>query len=276
MKVNFRKMQGLGNDFVVIDNLSSTLTLTAAQIRAISDRRLGVGCDQLLLLEKPASAKADFLYRIFNADGTPAEHCGNGVRCLARFAREKSLIHQSEIAFEAVGGCVKSRIEADDQVTVNMGCPVFEPTQIPFKTPRVAKKYALMANSQSLTIGVVSMGNPHVVLQVEDLDSACLETLGAAIQQHSRFPNGVNVGFAQWVARDRVRLRVYERGVGETRACGTGACAAAVIGRLWDMLDEHVCVELTGGELFICWEGEDRPVWMKGPAMTVFEGSIEV
>lgn len=276
MKVNFCKMQGLGNDFVVIENLSSTLTLTPAQIRAISDRRLGVGCDQLLVLEKPVSANADFLYRIFNADGTPAEHCGNGVRCLARFAREKSLTERSEVTFEAAGGCVKSRIEVDEQVTVNMGCPVFEPTQIPFETPRVAKKYALMAGSQLLTIGVVSMGNPHAVLQVEDVDRASLETLGPAIQHHPSFPNGVNVGFAQWVSRNRVRLRVYERGVGETRACGTGACAAAVIGHVWDILDEHVDVELTGGELSISWDGGDRPVWMKGPATTVFEGSIDV
>lgn len=276
MKVDFCKMQGLGNDFVVIDNLSSTLTLSSAQIRAISDRRLGVGCDQLLLLEKPVSRNVDFLYRIFNADGTPAEHCGNGVRCLARFVREKSLTHRSEIAFEAVGGRVESRFDVDGQVTVNMGCPVFEPMQVPFKTPTVSKKYSLIVGSQSLTIGVVSMGNPHAVVQVEDVDSASVETLGPAIQGHPSFPKGVNVGFSQCVSRNRLRLRVYERGVGETRACGTGACAAAVIGRVWGMLDEHVYVELTGGELFVSWDGDDRPVWMKGPATTVFEGCIDV
>jgi len=276
MRLAFTKMHGLGNDFVVIDAIAQAVDLTAEQVRFLADRRFGVGCDQLLLVERPQTAEADFRYRIYNADGGEVEQCGNGARCFARFVRDKGLTDRDTIRVETLGGPITLVVEADGQVRVNMGVPRLEPAEIPFTAPTHAERYDLDVDGTRYAIGAVSMGNPHAVLRVDDVDTAPVESLGPRIESHPSFPNRVNAGFMQLVDRGHIRLRVFERGAGETLACGTGACAAAVVGRLQGLLDDTVAVDLPGGRLVISWNGPGEPVFMTGPATNVFEGTIEL
>ncbi|WP_132539076.1 diaminopimelate epimerase [Plasticicumulans lactativorans] len=272
--LHFTKMHGLGNDFVVVDGVRQSVALTPEQVRRIADRHFGVGCDQLLLVEAAGTPGVDFRYRIFNADGGEVEQCGNGARCFARFVREQGLTDKREIVVETAGGVIVLTVEADDAVTVDMGVPRLEPAAIPFVAEARAPVYGLDADGERFEVGAVSMGNPHVVLTVPDVDSAPVATLGPRLEAHPRFPKRVNVGFMQVVDRGHVRLRVFERGAGETLACGTGACAAVVAGRVQGRLDATVTVELRGGRLRVHWEGEGQPVLMTGPATRVFEGTL--
>lgn len=276
MSLAFTKMHGLGNDFVVIDAIRQQVTLSPEQVRFLADRRFGVGCDQLLLVEPAQASGVDFRYRIFNADGGEVEQCGNGARCFARFVRDKGLTDKDLIVVETSSGIIELRVEPDGQVTVNMGAPRFAPPAIPFQAEAEAASYPLDIDGHTLAIGAVSMGNPHAVLQVEDITSAPVARLGPLLEGHPRFPRRVNAGFMQIVDRGHIRLRVFERGAGETLACGTGACAAVAVGRQQGLLDDKVTVDLPGGPLRISWTGEGQPVWMTGPARTVFEGTIEL
>jgi diaminopimelate epimerase len=276
MQLSFVKMHGLGNDFVVIDAFSRDIRLGTEQVRFLADRRFGVGCDQLLLVEKPGQAGVDFRYRIFNADGGEVEQCGNGARCFARFVRDEGLTDKDAIVVETASGVITLYVEADGEIRVNMGAPRFDPAQIPFTAEVEADKYPLEIGREPLTIGAVSMGNPHAVLRVEDVATAEVERLGPQLESHPRFPRRVNVGFMEIVDRGHIRLRVYERGAGETLACGTGACAAVAVGRRWGELDEEVRVDLPGGSLTIRWDGGDAPLWMTGPATRVFQGEIDL
>ena len=275
MEIKFTKMHGLGNDFVVIDAISQSINLTTEQIIAISDRHFGVGCDQLLLVEKPTLPQAEFRYRIFNHDGGEVEQCGNGARCFAVFVRQQGLTTNDTIAVETSGGLIELNIIAD-QVAVNMGTPDFHPHSLPFLVDNQAETYNLMVNGAEYAIGAVSMGNPHAVMQVDDLDKADVDTLGREIEGHPQFPKRVNAGFMQVLSRDEIRLRVFERGVGETQACGTGACAAVAVGRMLGLLNEQVTVHLLGGDLSIQWPGEGQALLMTGPATTVFHGKINI
>ncbi len=276
MEIEFTKMHGLGNDFVVIDAINQVIDLTEDQVRYIADRHFGVGCDQLLLVEASESDDIDFVYRIYNADGGEVEQCGNGARCFAVFVREKGLTDKTDILVETASGIIELHIQADEQVTVNMGIPELNPWAIPFNADTRLDEYALDVAGEVLTIGAVSMGNPHAVTIVEDVDTVEVDELGAAIETHPLFPNRVNAGFMQIIDDAHIRLRVFERGAGETLACGTGACAAMVIGRVQGHLAEEVQVDLPGGNLQISWQGEASPVMMTGPATTVFEGKITV
>ncbi|MCW9024247.1 MAG: diaminopimelate epimerase [Gammaproteobacteria bacterium] len=276
MLIHFTKMHGLGNDFVVIDAINQSVTLSAEQIRFIADRHFGIGCDQLLLVENTNQPDADFHYRIFNADGGEVEQCGNGARCFARFVHDKGLSDKADIPVSTSSGMITLHIEHDGQVRVNMGIPVFEPAQIPFSAEAPAQRYSLELENESVEIGTVSMGNPHAVLLVDNIDQAPVEILGPLIESHVRFPQRVNAGFMQVIDREHIRLRVYERGAGETLACGTGACAAMVVGRQQGYLGDKVKVMLPGGELTIEWHGDDEPVMMTGPAVSVFEGTITI
>ena len=276
MKIRFTKMHGLGNDFVVIDAINQKIALNRKQIRHIADRNRGIGCDQLLLVEPPANDQVQFTYRIFNADGGEVEQCGNGARCFARFVHDQGLSHSNPIAVATSAGNISLKLEDDEQVTVNMGVPIFEPAKIPFIAEQEAPRYVLQIDQQTLELGVVSMGNPHAVLLVDNIQAAPVAQLGPRIEAHARFPKRVNAGFMQVIDRTNIKVRVFERGVGETQACGTGACAAMVMGRRWNLLDESVQVALTGGTLNIKWEGEGEPVYMTGPTETVFEGIIEL
>ncbi len=273
--VRFTKMQGLGNDFVVIDATRTPFTLSPAAIRRIADRRFGVGCDQMLVVEPPRGADADFRYRIFTADGGEVEQCGNGARCFVVFVREHGLTKKREIRVETAGGPIVPRLEDDGEVTVDMGAPRFEPDAIPFTGGTGAIVEPLDVNGVVAAISVLSMGNPHAVQVVPDVDAALVTTQGAAIERHPRFPRHVNAGYMQVIDRANIRLRVYERGAGETLACGTGACAAVVAGRRRGLLDERVRVATRGGDLTVAWAGDGAPVLMKGAARTVFEGEIE-
>lgn len=276
MNLKFTKMQGLGNDFIVIDAYSNKLSLTSAQIRFLADRRFGVGCDQLLLVEKPTQPFADFRYRIFNADGGEVEQCGNGARCFARFVFDQGLTTKTKICVETAGGIIYPELVDNGLVTVNMGEPRFEPTQIPFASDEAAMTYPLVLTNRSVEISVVSMGNPHAVQIVKDLDKAPVEEDGALIESHARFPQRVNAGFMQIMSPHQIRLRVFERGAGETLACGTGACAAAVAGIRLGELQSPVQVDMQGGSLRIAWAGGDASVMMTGPAVTVFDGNISI
>ena len=276
MGIEFTKMQGLGNDFVVFDATRRPLALTAEQIRRISDRRFGVGCDQILIIAPPTRADADFRYRIYNADGGEVEQCGNGARAFARYVHDHGLSAKTTLRVETVSGVIEPQLLADGQVRVNMGVPVWDPAAVPFEADARADRYAIEVQGRAYQAGVVSMGNPHVVLPVADVDGAPVATLGPALESHPRFPARVNVGFVQRENRSRIRLRVFERGVGETLACGTGACAAMVTGVVQGDLDARVTVALPGGELRIEWSGEGRPVLMTGPAETSFRGEIEL
>ena len=269
-------MQGAGNDFVVLDGVSQRIELTPAQYRRLADRHFGVGCDQILLVEPPRTAGSDFRYRIFNADGGEVEQCGNGARCFVHFVRARGLTAKNEIRVETAAGIIAPRLEADGGVTVNMGAPVFEAKRIPFLTDSDALVQPLEVGGTTVEITAVSIGNPHAVQVVADVDAAPVLTQGPLIERHARFPQRVNAGYLQVLDRGRIRLRVYERGAGETLACGSGACAAVAAGIRRGLLDERVQVSTHGGDLTIRWEGGDNPVWMTGPAVTVFEGEIEI
>jgi len=259
---------------MVIDAINQSPKLSAAKIKQWSDRHFGIGFDQLLLVEKPEDASAEFLYRIYNADGSEVEQCGNGARCFARFVFEKGLTQSTEIPVQTKSGLIHLRLVNKDQVEVDMGAPLFRPQALPFIAEQQAEHYQLEINGELIELGAVSMGNPHAVLKVENIESAPVERLGPLLEAHPRFPNRVNVGFMQITDRRHIQLRVYERGAGETLACGTGACAAVVYGIRRGWLDEEVEVSLSGGKLSILWQGENRPVMMTGAATTVYEGQI--
>jgi diaminopimelate epimerase len=276
MWIEFAKMHGLGNDFVVIDAIHQAVRFDSERIRFLADRHFGIGCDQVLLVEPSDGPDADFRYRIFNADGGEVEQCGNGARCFARFVRDQGLTDRDEIRVRTAAGIIRPRLEPDGQVTVDMGAPRFAPAEIPFRAEAEAPEYRFDVEGRSLSLGVVSMGNPHAVLRVDDSDAAPVEDLGPIVEHHARFPRRVNVGFMQVLEDSHIRLRVYERGVGETLACGTGACAAVAVGRRRGWLAERVRVDLPGGSLRIRWAGAGTPVYMTGPAVRVFEGRVSL
>ncbi|MDP1997096.1 MAG: diaminopimelate epimerase [Gallionella sp.] len=275
MFLKFTKMHGTGNDFVVIDGVRQHISLSPEQLRLLADRHFGVGCDQILLVEKSRHKEADFRYRIFNADGGEVEQCGNGARCFVRFVHDRGLTSKREIVVETGSGLISPRLEDDGRVTVNMNAPVFDPERIPFAGLGAVSE-PLEVAGETLEISALSMGNPHAVQVVADVEHAPVEKLGPLIEQHPRFPNRVNAGFMQVKDRSHIRLRVYERGSGETLSCGTGACAAVVAGIRRGLLDSPVSVATRGGLLTIVWNGEDTPVLMTGPAITVFEGEINL
>lgn len=276
MKLKFSKMHGLGNDFVVLDGVRQNISLTPEQLRYLADRNFGVGCDQILLVEKSSQPGVDFRYRIFNADGGEVEQCGNGARCFVRFVHENGLTDKREIRVETMRGTIAPRLEADGNVTVDMGLPRFSPHEIPFLHDDDVVIYNLDVADETLEISVVSMGNPHAVQVVDSVEQAPVGEHGPLIENHEKFPQRVNAGFMQVVDRHAIKLRVFERGSGETLACGTGACAAVVAGIRRGLLDSPVRVTTRGGDLTIVWGGNDRPVLMTGPAVTVFTGEIEV
>ena len=283
MRLKFTKMEGAGNDFVVLDGVSRALTMTPQRAKRIADRHFGVGCDQILLVEKPQRSDADFRYRIWNADGGEVEQCGNGARCFVRFVHDKGLTKRTEIRVETLSGVITPRLEADGQVSVDMGAPRYEPDEVPFDARGLKPagiRWPLEVAGAMVEIAVLSMGNPHAVQVVDEVDAAPVTTQGPLIERHPRFPKRANAGYMQVVDRGSVRLRVWERGAGETLACGTGACAAVVTGIREGLLDGTVHVGTRGGQLTIRWAGgdnnPDRSVWMTGPAVTVFEGEIEI
>ena len=276
MRLKFTKMHGLGNDFVVLDALTHPISLSAEQIRRIADRHFGVGCDQVLQVEPPRQPDTDFYYRIFNADGGEVEQCGNGARCFVRYVRDRGLTTKTEIRVGTLSGVIVPRLEDDGQVTVNMGVPQFEPERIPFEAPARAATYPLEVDGRRLEVSALSMGNPHAVQVVSEIERAPVATEGPLIERHPRFPQRVNAGYMQIVSRRHILLRVYERGAGETLACGTGACAAVAAGIARGLLDREVTVTTRGGDLGISWAGEREPVMMTGPAVAVFEGEIEL
>jgi diaminopimelate epimerase len=276
MQLTFTKMQGAGNDFVMIDGFSAPISLTSTQIKKIANRHFGVGCDQLLIVEKATQTNVDFKYRIFNADGGEVEQCGNGARCFVRFVLAKGLTQKHEIIVETASGLITLTLRDDKQVTVNMGAPIFEPAKIPFIAEKKLTTYALQANNHAVCMAVLSMGNPHAVILVDDIETANVAELGPQIESHTSFPQRVNVGFMQVVNAHEIKLRVYERGAGETLSCGTGACAAAVSGIQLGELKSPVQVNTRGGKLNIEWAGETEPVMMTGAAEIVFEGSINI
>lgn len=275
MRVEFTKMHGLGNDFMVIDLVTQRFHMTPALIQQLSDRHFGIGFDQMLIVEPPDQPDVDFRYRIFNADGSEVEQCGNGVRCFARFVHERRLTKKSKIRVSTSSGIVEPEINSEGWVRVNMGQPRVEPAEIPFITDQTAASYQVHAAGQTVELDVVNMGNPHAVIVVPDVQTADVATLGPALESHERFPKRVNVGFMQVINRRQIRLRVFERGTGETLACGTGACAAVVSGIRRGLLDagQDIRVELAGGPLSIRWQDGDV-VWMTGPTANVFEGVI--
>jgi diaminopimelate epimerase len=276
MALKFTKMHGAGNDFVVIDGVRQRVALSPESIRFIADRNFGVGCDQLLLVEKAQHKDADFRYRIFNADGGEVEQCGNGARCFVRFVHDHKLTHKREIVVETKSGLISPRLEEDGRVTVNMGAPTFEPKQIPFVSDNRDVMQALQVGNDTIQITAVSMGNPHAVQVVADVETAPVAIQGPLIENHPRFPKRVNAGFMQVLDRTHIKLRVFERGAGETLSCGTGACAAVVAGIQRGLLDATVHVATRGGTLSITWNGEGSPVSMTGPAISVFEGEINL
>ncbi|MCU0840168.1 MAG: diaminopimelate epimerase [Thiobacillaceae bacterium] len=276
MRLQFTKMHGLGNDFVVFDGIHQQVALTPAQLRHLADRHFGVGCDQILLVEAPTRPDVDFRYRIFNADGGEVSQCGNGARCFVRFVHERGLTTKRAIRVETASGVIVPCLEADGQVTVDMGPPRFAPADIPFDAPERRLTYDLEVGGRRLEISALSMGNPHAVWIVDDVHRAPVAELGPLIEYHPRFPERVNAGFLQLLSRREALLRVHERGSGETLSCGTGACAAAVAGMTRGLLDAAVTVHTRGGELIIRWSGADNPVYMTGPAATVYQGEIEL
>jgi len=276
MNLSFTKMHGLGNDFVVIDAINQSVSLNPEQVRLIADRHRGIGCDQLLLVEASNSSNVDFRYRIFNADGGEVAQCGNGARCFAKFVVDKGLTQKTQISVETASGVIRLQLEADGQVTVDMGTPHFSPASLPFDEKVESDRYIIAVNDSNVEIGAVSMGNPHAIVLVEDVSTAPVLRLGPAIEGHALFPQRVNVGFMQVVSRDQIRLRVFERGTGETQACGTGACAAMAVAHRWGMVDDTVSVELPGGRLLIHWPNKASSLLMSGPAQTVFTGTMEI
>lgn len=276
MRLEFTKMHGLGNDFLMLDLVSQRVRLDEALIRRLSDRHFGVGFDQLLVVEPPHHPDVDFRYRIFNADGSEVSQCGNGARCFARFVRDRRLTRKDTLRVETASGIITLQIDSQGWVTVNMGPPRLEPSQIPFVAETAARDYRIEVDGELYQIAAVSMGNPHAVLSVDDVDRAPVATLGPRLESHSRFPERVNVGFMQVLNRREIRLRVYERGTGETLACGTGACAAAVAAMRWGLIDREVTVHLPGGALRIRWDNDNASVMMTGPTARVFEGVLRV
>lgn len=276
MRLAFTKMHGLGNDFVVINAIDQQVDLDAGRVRFLADRRFGVGCDQLLLVEAARTAANDFHYRIYNADGGEVEQCGNGARCFARFVRDKGLSDKEVLRVGTAAGDITLYHEADELVRIDMGAPRFSPREIPFEAAQQAEVYPIELDGEICEVGVVSMGNPHAVMLVDDIERADVGRLGPLLESHRRFPRHVNAGFMQILSRSTIALRVYERGAGETLACGSGACAAVVSGIQRGLLDQRVSVRVRGGELVISWNGGDAPVWMTGPAVSVFDGIIEI
>jgi diaminopimelate epimerase len=275
MLVRFTKMHGLGNDFMVVDLITQRVKLSEERVRELANRHTGIGFDQLLIVEPPTDPDADFKYRIYNADGSEVEHCGNGARCFARFVLDKRLTTKREIAVQTAKGRALLSVRDDELVEVNMGPPELSPSAVPFDAPSKASEYEVDANGQTVLLSAISMGNPHGVMLVDNVKTAPVETLGPVLEAHPRFPNKANIGFMQVISGSEINLRVYERGAGETQACGTGACAAVVSGRLRGILSNTVTVHLPGGDLEISWAGgETDPVIMTGPATTVFEGQI--
>jgi len=275
MKYKFTKMHGLGNDFVLIDCVNQSVHFSTEQLRYLANRRLGIGCDQILLVEKTES-DADFRYRIFNSDGREIEQCGNGARCFVRYVYDKGMTQKKEIRVETLGGIIVPKLETNGEVTVNMGIPKFEPKEIPFIAEKRMLTYLLDVDERQIEFSILSMGNPHAVQVVEDINHSPILAEGSLIENHSRFPKHVNAGYMQVVNREHINLRVYERGAGETLSCGTGACAAVVAGIIQGLLDSTVKVSTIGGNLSICWQGGNNPVWMTGPAISVFDGEIEL
>ena len=269
-------MQGIGNDFVVIDAINQNVDLSHEQLRFLADRHFGIGCDQILLVETPASQLTDFRYRIFNSDGGEVQQCGNGARCFVQFVHEKGLTSKNCIRVDTLAGIIEIERQPNGDATVNMGHPDFTPQALPLQMSEPADHYLVSIEDAPVKFGAVSMGNPHAIICVDNVDNAPVETWGPTLESHPLFPERVNVGFMQVIDRDRIRLRVYERGAGETLACGTGACAAVVMGIKWGMLNKRVTVELSGGNLLIEWDGNQSPVLMTGPAQTVFDGQINL
>jgi len=276
MRLAFTKMHGLGNDFIVFDAASPAALPPTAEIRRLSDRRTGIGFDQALVLEPPRRAGTDVYYRIFNADGSEVEQCGNGARCIARLVASRRGEVDRPLRMDSPGGIVDARLRADGLVAVAMGIPDFNPASLPFDAPAAAPSYRLDTAVGPVEIGAVSIGNPHAVIRVARIDEAPVDSVGPAVENHARFPRRVNVGFVEIVAPDHVRLRVYERGAGETQACGTGACAAVAVGRRHGPLAEEVNVDVPGGRLVVRWPGPGEPIWLIGPAEAAYEGQVEV
>ncbi|QUG77575.1 diaminopimelate epimerase [Erwinia sp. E602] len=274
--MQFSKMHGLGNDFMVVDAVTQNVYFSPELIRRLADRHLGIGFDQLLIVEPPYDPDLDFHYRIFNADGSEVAQCGNGARCFARFVRLKGLTNKSDIRVSTQTGRMVLSVSQDERVCVNMGEPNFEPSQVPFRANKAENIYLMRAAEQTVMCGVVSMGNPHCVLQVDSVKTAAVETLGPVLESHERFPERVNVGFMEVVSREHIRLRVYERGAGETQACGSGACAAVAVGIQQGLLADTVRVDLPGGSLNITWQGPGQPLFMTGPATHVYDGFIHL
>jgi len=276
MRIDFTKMHGVGNDFVVFDAPADASLLEPQRLRSLADRRTGIGFDQALLLGPPRRADSAAFYRVFNADGSEVEQCGNGARCIAALLNRRGLARNGALRLDSPAGVIRARIEPGERVAVDMGVPNFDPRSLPFEAPREADSYALEVAGQTLQIGAVSIGNPHAVLAVESVERAPVATLGPLIERHARFPRGVNAGFLETVTRGAVRLRVWERGVGETLGCGTGACAAVAVGRRRGLLAEEVRVGVRGGELRVNWAGPGERIWLTGPAEISFEGHVEV
>jgi diaminopimelate epimerase len=276
MKLRFTKMHGQGNDFVVFDGVRQQVALSPEQVRAIADRHLGIGCDQLLVVEKPAASANDFRYRIFNADGGEVEQCGNGARCFARFVLDQGLTTKRRIRVETASGVITPTLEDSGRVTVDMGAPRFEPREVPFLAEEIRLVYPLVVAGVTIEVSVLSMGNPHAVQIVESVERAPVATQGPLIEHHPAFPQRVNAGFMQPLSRSHIRLRVWERGAGETLACGTGACAAVVAGIRRGLLEAEVRVSTRGGDLMIRWPGDSAPVMMTGDAVAVFDGEIDI
>ena len=276
MRIAFTKMHALGNDFAVFDAPDGQAPLAAGQLRSLADRHTGIGFDQALVLEPPRRAATDVFYRIFNADGREVEQCGNGARCIAALLAARGAARSGALTLDSPAGRIEARVHPGGQVSVNMGPVRFDPAALPFEAPGEADQYPLAVDGDTVEIGAVSIGNPHAVLTVESVETAPVARLGPALEQHPRFPNRVNVGFMEVRDRTHVRLRVYERGVGETLACGTGACAAVAVGRRWGLLDPEVRVSARGGELAVRWGGPGEPIWLSGPAQFAFQGHIDL
>jgi diaminopimelate epimerase len=274
MRISFTKMHGVGNDFVVFDAPDAASVPDAHTLRRLADRRTGIGFDQALVLMPAGTDGIDVFYRVFNADGSEVEQCGNGARCIASLVAAR--IGRSQVKMDSVGGRIEATLRDDGLVSVDMGVPTFDPARLPFEATREADIYPLAVGDKELQIGAVSMGNPHAVMQVPSVRDAPVDTLGPAVENHPRFPNRTNVGFMEVVGPDHIRLRVFERGVGETLACGTGACAAVAVGRRLGLLREEVQVDAPGGRLIVQWAGPGRSVWLTGPAVRVYEGTIEL
>lgn len=276
MQTRFTKMHGLGNDFVVLDAVRQSIRLTTDIIKRIADRNLGIGCDQVLVIEPPTDRNIDFNYRIFNCDGSEVEQCGNGARCIGRYIKDQQLSGKKTLRIKTKNRVMEITTTTKNMITANMGEPSFIPADIPLDSEQQKDLYSIDINNSSLKIAALSVGNPHAVLQVDNIDQADVETIGSLIQKHSLFPESVNVGFMQIIDRQNLALRVYERGVGETQACGSGACAAAVAAIKQGLVDKTIEIKLLGGKLTIEWQGEGQPILMTGPAETVFHGKIKL